>query len=149
WEDGYPRPLVPRAVVYEFFRLGLAGLRAVLSNVAGEKILLLGTPPPKTEDQVRAGISKEPLLVEAAQKLGMSSSTLRITPLAIRLELWRMTQELMREIASEFRVPFIAVPDEVLVDGALRVDASFEDATHANGVWGEVMARHARRALAA
>jgi hypothetical protein len=149
WEDGYPRPLIPRSLVYEFFRLGLAGLRAVLSNVAGEKILLLGTPPPKTEDQIRAGISKEPLLVEAAEKCGMSSSTLRITPLAIRLELWRMTQELLSEIASEFRVPFITVPDEALADGALRADASHVDATHANGVWGEIMARHARTALAA
>jgi hypothetical protein len=149
WEDGHPRPLIPRSLFYEFFRLGLAGLRAVLSNVAGERVLLLGTPPPKTEDQIRAGISKEPLLVEAAAKLGMSSSTLRITPLAIRFELWRMTQELMRQIASEYCVPFITVPDEALVDGALRADASHEDATHANGVWGEIMATHARRALAA
>ena len=147
WEDGYPRPLIPRSLVYEFFRFGLAGLRAVLSNVHGERILVLGTPPPKTDDQVRAGITKEPLLVQAAEKLGMSPSTLRITPLPIRLELWRMTQELLAEIAAEFRVPFVRVPDDALIDGALRPDASLQDATHANCVWGEMMVSHARRVL--
>src|SRR5438094_3669841 len=36
WEDGYARPLIPRSLVYEFFRFGLAGLRVFLSNVHGE-----------------------------------------------------------------------------------------------------------------
>ena len=148
WPDGYPRPLVPRSLAYELFRFGLAGLRAVLSNVAGEKVLLFGTPPPKTEEQVRAGITKESVLVGLAEKLGMSSSTLPITPLPIRLELWRMTQDLMNEIATEFRVPFIRVPDEAVVNGALRVDASHSDATHANGLWGEMMVSQVRKMLA-
>ena len=149
WADGYPRPLVPRSLVYELFRFGLAGLRAVLSNVANENVLLFGTPPPKTEEQVRAGISTESVLVGLAEKLGMSSSTLPITPLPIRFELWRMTQELMSEIAAEFRVPFVRVPDEAMVNGALRVDASHPDATHANGLWGEMMVTQVRQLLAA
>jgi hypothetical protein len=148
WEDGDRRPLIPRSLFQEFFSVGLGGLRAVLEKSAGLRVLLLGTPPPKSDDEVREGIKHERPLVEWAARHGMTPSTVRITPLLVRLELWRITQDLVRAVAHEFGATFVGAPDRGSTNGALAAEESIADATHANGLWAEVMVEEAQRVLA-
>lgn len=89
------------------------------------------------------------MLIEAAERLGMTLSALRLTPLPVRLELWKITQELLSEIADEFGAMFVAVPASAFSNGALAPRLSVEDASHANGLWAEIMVREATRALGA
>jgi GT2 family glycosyltransferase len=148
WEDGHRRPLMPRSLIREFFAPSLGPLRIVLAGSAGAKVVLIGTPPPKPDDHVNARIQEEALFVEAAERLGMTASTLRVTPLAIRVELWRITQEMLRALAHEFGTTFVGVPDRALSGGALAAELSYRDATHANGLWAELMIQETTGALA-
>jgi GT2 family glycosyltransferase len=149
WEDGRPRPLIPRSLIRKAFAPGVAALRAVLEKSAGADVILLGTPPPKADDQVRVGIEGEPVIAEWAARLGMTAATLRITPLSVRRELWKITQELLGAMCREYAVPFIDVPERVFSGGALSAALSAPDVTHANGLWAEVMIKEAHEALAA
>jgi hypothetical protein len=123
-------------------------LRAILKNAEGVKLLLLGTPPPKSDDQIRAAFENDPWLAEWAVRLGMTESTLRITPLAVRVELWKITQELLRDLSDEWGMTFVGVPDRAWSSGALPAQASAPDCTHANGYWADVMIQEANDALA-
>jgi len=149
WEDGYVRPLIPRSLIRAFFAPTLWGLREVLAKSDGVRVIIFGTPPPKADDQIEAAIHRDPWLAEWAERLGVTGSMSRITPLPIRLELWKVAQDLLRAMADEFAVTFIRVPETAFPGGALSADASAPDATHANGVWAKVMIQEAAEAMAA
>lgn len=148
WADGRSRPLIPRSLFREFFAPSVERLRAVLARSNGARVIVLGTPPPKPDGHVRDRLHNEPLLADAAASLGMTPSTLEVTPLPVRVELWRITQELLREVADTFGAPFVAVPEKALSGGALTSDMSYPDVTHANGLWAEIMVDATTAALA-
>jgi GT2 family glycosyltransferase len=148
WADGRSRPLIPRSLFREFFAPSVERLRAILARSNGARVIVLGTPPPKPDDHVRDRLHKEPLLADAAASLGMTPSTLEVTPLPVRVELWRITQELLREVADACGAPFVAVPEKAFAGGALTGEMSYPDVTHANGVWAEIMVDEATAALA-
>ena len=147
WEDGLSRPLVPRSLIRAFMEPSLVGLRSLLAGIDGVKVAVLGTPPPKSDEAVRAAIETDPWLTDWARDRGMTMATLRVTPFSVRCELWRVIQELLQEISDAYRVPFVPVPDRMFRDGALSIEASAPDATHANGVWAETMTRAAMSAV--
>src|SRR5438876_839018 len=89
--------------------------------VAGHshRFAFIGTPPPKSDEAVRAAIETDPWLTDWARDRGMTMATLRVTPFSVRCELWRVIQELLQEISDAYRVPFVPVPDGMFRDGAL------------------------------
>jgi hypothetical protein len=135
--------IVPESLVretLESYNAELHPLLAKLNNVPGCKTLVLGTPPPKGNDErLRKLLSKERHFVNAAQQLGITLDKVPFTRPAVRRKLWLLVQELLRGAAQKATCEFIPVPCEALDEsGFLREELWSEDATHANKRYGDL-----------
>lgn len=106
-------------------------------------ITITGTPPPKTEEMIRLGIGREPGLGGVVGRHGFTRENVPISPLSLRVALWRILQEMLRERAERYGATFVPVPREV-VDrrGALLESFSYPDGSHANRAYGVLMWQH-------
>ncbi|WP_156688305.1 sulfotransferase [Mycobacterium sp. Marseille-P9652] len=117
-------------------RLATAGLN---------RIALIGTPPPKGDNEaLRALLNTEgfteEFFVSTAAQLGHSVDTVPITDPYVRLKLWYLLQDMLAEEARIRGLMFIPVPKEVQdADGFLRREFWWDDVTHANQAYGNVM----------
>ena len=92
------------------------------------------TPPPKSDDVVRAALATEPFFLEQAAQLGYSPSDLQITPEVTRVALWRVLRDLLREVAESGGATFVPVPEAAYDErGLLLPELDAGDVTHANG----------------
>jgi hypothetical protein len=133
--------LVPVEAVRALLTPFVAGLDALLGRIHDcSSVCVVASPPPKQESLVRAGIAKEPGYVKAAKDRGLDIATAPITPLHLRVSLWRIYQDLLLEIAQRHRALFVSVPRAAMNDdGSLRLDLSASDATHGNAPYGAMM----------
>jgi hypothetical protein len=135
--------IVPEMLVREVLdksNFGLKWLLGQLSGIPHCKAIVVGTPPPKGNDQrLRSLLCKEPVFVDAARSLGLKLDEVELTKPQVRRKLWLVTQDLFREAAEMARFEFIPVPTEAMDEsGFLREDLWEEDATHANGDYGNL-----------
>jgi hypothetical protein len=123
--------IVPEAVVRAKFQSLNGNLEETLADIKtcpDCKVALVGTPPPPV--------------------LPAKYGDVRITPSIVRLKLWHVMTEIMREEAEANGVGFIAVPDVVKdKDGFLKPDFWTNDSTHANPAYGEIMLSHIAQTL--
>jgi hypothetical protein len=106
-------------------------------------VVVLGTPPPKPERQVRDGIAVEPFFVELLATEGFTPQTAPVTPAHTRVAAWEALQDAMEEIAVRGGARFLGVPDAARTDeGTLRPEFCEGDATHANPAYGLLMWHH-------
>jgi hypothetical protein len=146
--------LIPqRRVRQNFNASSFDQLRAVLADLAAgspKSINLIGTPPPKKDnEELRKIIANEPVLVRWVEHHGESFDSVRITPPYLRLKLWFLLQEMLTEAARCVGGKFVSVPAELQDDdGFLRTEYWHSDVTHANRRYGEVMLRRIIEELA-
>lgn len=135
--------LVSESMVRELFWPSVAILSAMIEELARSqaRIILLGTPPPKRDEEVIRGyLQKEPLLMKLAAEKGYSMNDVAVTPAITRLKLWRVIQDMMAEIATGSGGSFVEVPPETQDDlGFLVPEFWAPDATHANNEYGRLM----------
>jgi hypothetical protein len=134
---------IPQAMARELFKSTLAPLDEVVERLsANSNVLLLGTPPPKSDRLVKEYVSREEHFVNLAAARGLDVDELPLAPEALRCSLWRLLQEAMAQKAADLGVRFVSVPERALTMSlALRDDLAAPDATHANVAFGEIMWR--------
>lgn len=140
--------LVPRAMLAALWEPSFQQLRRALDLLVPERrVVLLGTPPPKRQAEVLANLAREPWFAEAARAHGVSA--VDVTGELDRLRMWRIVQQRLREIAGDYGVVFVPGPaDAVDGDGFLLAAFSADDATHANGAYGELLCDELERLVA-
>jgi len=112
-----------------------------LSAARPRKLALLGTPPPKKDNErLRQMLAAEPVFFEWAKTLGAPIETIGITDPFVRLKLWHVLQDMFREAAAKYDGAFVATPAEAQDDeGFLKDEYWAPDVTHANPAYGNLM----------
>jgi hypothetical protein len=140
--------LVPELQVREVFQPSMSHLEMVLRRMldaGGQRPIVLGTPPPKGDNeaiwrgmQVNAGIAD--VFAKIASNLGLDFEKAQLAPACLRLKLWFLLQQMMRETAERLAVEFWPVSASAMTEeGYLRPEYWGEDATHANAAYGALM----------
>jgi hypothetical protein len=108
---------------------------------APAKLALLGTPPPKKDNEkLRGLLTREPVFVAIAAAHNATPETIEITDPYVRLKLWYLLQDMFREAAAKFGGVYVPVPAETQDrDGFLREEFWAADVTHANSDYGRLM----------
>lgn len=138
--------VIPELAVRELLGQSLVALAQVLEGVAragGRPPIIVGTPPPKGDAAwVRGKLSSEAHFVKLAEQAGVSLETIELSTPLVWLKSWLVIQELLRDIAAAFSLPFCGVPPAArTADGFLRPEYWSDDVTHANVEYGWLM-RH-------
>ncbi|SRR5579884_494268 len=139
--------LIPQRRIRQKFReASVDELAAILADLAAgpaKSINVVGTPPPKKDnEELRKILRNEPVLVNWAEFVGQSLDEIKITPPYVRLKLWFLLQEMVADAARQIGAKFIPVPQEVQdEDGFLKPEYWHPDVTHANRLYGDVMLR--------
>lgn len=135
--------VVPYRMVMALWEPSLEGLRDfVTTHPDPASVIVVGTPPPKPDAQVRAGIAVEQHFVELLAAAGFTPRTAPVTETATRVASWDALQDAMREIAVAAGAGWMGVPDAARTDeGTLRPEYCEVDATHANPAYGLLMWR--------
>jgi len=103
----------------------------------------LGTPPPKPEMKVRAGIAIEPHFVQVLAARGLTPEDAPVVDTTTRVAAWDALQECLHEVAAEGGANFLGVPGDVAgPDGTLLDMYCAPDATHANRSYGHRIWSH-------
>jgi hypothetical protein len=154
-EQGEPGTWVPREMLRSYWEESLGALRSVLDRlVARSDVLVIGTPPPKPDAHVKAQLEgkleSDPWMREVAAARGQASSELTVSPGALRLALWSVIQDGMREEARRSGATFVPVPEAARDPAGFLADAySAVDLTHANAEYGGLMWAQIEAAVAA
>lgn len=157
WSPAHPRfpegsiP-VARSRLRAFFRPTLDELADALvvltSGRLRREVMVLATPPPKRDEEVRANLGRERFFAPIAEAQGIALEDLKVTPQETRLAMWDIIQDLLQEVAKQFGVAFLPVPPGMQDgNGYLVSAASGPDATHANAIYGEAVVRQLHSAL--
>jgi hypothetical protein len=143
--------LVPESLVkasYRFSMDELADLIPRLHRSGAEAVALLGSPPPKRDADIRAGIREEPYFRDLIAGLGTSFDQVRVASERLRLKLWRVLQDSLAEIARSNQAIYIPPPATCMdPDGFLLHEYSGGDATHANYAYGAIALTELKRRL--
>jgi hypothetical protein len=137
--------IMPRAAIRQSFRqLSFNDLDVALKRLTTSglnRIALIGTPPPKGDNEaLRALLKTEPFFVSKAALLRQSVETIPITDPYVRLKLWYLLQDMLAEEARVRGVMFIPVPGEVQdSDGFLKREFWASDVSHANEAYGNLI----------
>jgi hypothetical protein len=143
--------IVPEQMLREKFAPTFDRLEALLKNVAQRAhrgVFVCGTPPPKGDTAfIRATLAKEPYFVERLATLGRSAETVPLTAPETLQKLWRLIQNMSRDVAHRHGAKFIPIPAESQTpEGFLRKEFWF-DITHANANLGRLFLRCLREHL--
>jgi len=136
---------VPREMVSSYWAQSFADLGQVLERLVGRsRVLVISTPPPKPGAHIRARLEgkldEDPWITDIASARGQASGELPISPEPLRLALWSVIQDGMREQARLFGATFVPVPDSAFDSaGLLSTACSASDLTHANTEYGGLM----------
>jgi hypothetical protein len=143
--------IVPEQMLREKFAPTFDRLETLVKNVAQRAhrgVFVCGTPPPKGDTAfIRATLAKEPYFVERLATLGRSAETVPLTAPETLYKLWRLIQNMSRDVAHRHGAKFIPIPAESQTpEGFLRKEFWF-DITHANANLGRLFLRCLREHL--
>lgn len=143
--------IIPEQMLREKFAPSFDGLEVLLKNIANSPnrgVVVCGTPPPKDDTAIiRASLAKESYFVERLADLGKSADTVSLTPPAILYKLWRLIQNMARDVAHRHGAKFIPIPAESqTAEGFLRKEY-WLDITHANANLGQLFLQYLREHL--
>lgn len=129
----------------------LNGVLAMLNERGPSSVTLLGTPPPKKDNEaLRKLLAQEPYFCDWAAQLGQSIEDIKITDPHVRLKMWFLLQDMIAEIAHRHGARFIPVPRELQdEDGFLLEQYWHPDVTHANAAYGAIVLKQALEDVAA
>ena len=151
---GRSQIITQRTVRQRFRNLTLKDLETTLKAVSAagpRKLGLIGTPPPKKDsEKLRAMLAREPHFLAWAEALKTPIETIGITDPFVRLKLWYLLQDMLRELATKFDFDFLATPPEAQdAEGFLKEEFWAPDITHANADYGRLMLAKVLRELRA
>lgn len=127
-----------------FYDISLADLATLLDQLKSaepERLVIIGTPPPKKDnEQLRLMFAAEPHFLQYAASKGIDPRQIPITEPHIRLKLWYLLQDLFAAEASRIGAVFLPVaPETQDAEGYLKQEFWQNDVTHANGDYGAIM----------
>ncbi|WP_152531575.1 hypothetical protein [Mycobacterium sp. UM_CSW] len=137
--------LVPELQVREVFQPSMPPLEVLLTRMldtGGPRPIVLGTPPPKADNEaIRRGMQVHAeFFAKLASDRGLHPDKAQLAPAYLRLKLWWLVQQMMRETAERHAVEFWPVSASAMTEeGYLRPEYWAEDATHANAAYGALM----------
>ena len=147
-DAGESGTVVPAAMISGLWEPYFAGMERNVRAVQAEHTVLLGTPPPKADEEIRAGLRHEPRLLDALTAAGESADTIAITPAALRVGLWEIMQDDYEAWAARIGAVFVPVPASArTADGCLKPEYSAGDSSHANGAFAALMLGEIEAAL--
>ena len=161
-ESGAPGPpvapsgqWVPREMLSTYWWESFAELgRAVERLLERSRVLVIGTPPPKPTEYIRAKLEGgnpdwDPWVADIASSRETPSPELPISPEPFRLALWSVIQDGMREQARRRGATFVPAPPAARdAAGLLIPDYSNGDLTHGNAQYGGLLWAQIEAALA-
>lgn len=114
---------------------------------SAKNILVPGTPAPKEDDDfIRSRFRTEPHFVKVAANMGLDPTKVPLSPPLLRLKLWIILQDLLREAAEETGATFVPVPRSTQTEaGFLHRSCYADDVTHANLAFGDLMLGELRK----
>jgi hypothetical protein len=137
--------LVPESAVRALFAKSFADAADVFTRLVprAARVLVPAPPPPKDDDDlIRRRIALEDGFRRRLEQLGESAETVSFTPPLLRMKLWELTQDLLREAADRSGATYVACPLEARDEhGLLRREYWNDDITHANRAFGALMWR--------
>ena len=138
---------IPQEMVRDFWSASVEHLSDVLARLSRvAEVLVLGTPPPKSEQIIRATLASDPYWVASVRQLGLEMDNVKVTPVPVRIALWRVLQDLLRDRADRAGATFVPIPAAAVGSDDLLLDCyGNPDVTHANSaygglMWGEIIA---------
>lgn len=135
--------IVPRTAISAIWANTLEGLPTLIGEANARRVVVVGTPPPKPDEQIRAVLVRRGHLQFANAVNGAvdpAPAMMSITPGSTRVGLWRILQSDLRRTAEEAGASFVPVPDAAMTaEGYLRDEFSADDPSHANGAFGALM----------
>ena len=136
--------LIPEEMIRTFYLPSIKLLGPLLHKLrqaAGPMPVVCGTPAPKADDDaIRRVLRRERDLMTVLESQKEDVHSARLTAAVIRYKLWRVLQDVMKDVAENADVAFFPVPSQTLtVDGFLRPEYWADDVTHANKSYGRVV----------
>jgi hypothetical protein len=133
--------IVPRTMLEALWEPTVAQLRFTLDLLCPDRrVVLLGTPPPKRQDDVLSNLATEVWFREVAGEMGVAIGELPVTDESDRLNMWTVLQQILARIAVEYEIPFVPSPAIAADSGGYLLRAfSDHDATHANAAYGDAV----------
>jgi hypothetical protein len=114
--------------------------RAIEIVSSSKKVILIGTPPPKSESEIRSHLKTDEFFISLLENAGIRIEDAPITSDNFRFALWKRIQQNLERIARVAAIPFIPVPFEVFDNGmTLKSEFSAPDASHANHLYGQAI----------
>lgn len=137
------KPWVPQAMIRAKWEPSFFGLTSAIEKLhRSAQVIILGTPPPKTDDFIAKIMASDTYLLGRANESHVDVSTLRITPQNERLIYWTILQSMLRDCATEAGVAFIPSPSASSdAAGFLLPSHCAADTTHANDEHGALLWR--------
>lgn len=141
--------LVPEQMIRERFSPSFDELETMLKNILGiahRGVFLCGTPPPKPDAAaIRGALAKHEYFLKRVAGLGHNVDTIPITSSETLYKMWKLIQNMLRDIAEKHALQFVPVPRESQTPaGFLREEFWSSDATHANSEFGRLFLQHLR-----
>jgi len=141
--------VVPASMLSAIWRRSFEGIDGAVASARAEHVVLIGTPPPKSDEAVREGLPHSPFFVRALARVGESVDTIRITPAAVRVGLWKILQDDLEQEAARIGAVFVPVPlTAQTADGCLKPEYAWPDVSHANAAFAALMLREIEAAVA-
>lgn len=141
--DAYDGPgrWLPRRLLEDFFRPTMDECDALLRRlVPVSRVVLLGTPPPKPLAYITAVLPSEPFFHDIARARGLELTELTVSSDQLRLALWHIVQDMLRDSANRGGAEWVPVPSRLIdSQGLLPEEYRVADATHANDAYGAAM----------
>jgi hypothetical protein len=133
--------VVPLSMFDELWQPDFKVLERAIGLVSSsKKVILIGTPPPKSESEIRNHLKSDEFFISLLENAGIRIEDAPITSDNFRFTLWKRIQQNLERIARVAGVPFVPVPSEVFDnDMTLKSECSAPDASHANHLYGQAM----------
>ena len=107
---------------------------------SSDRVVLLGTPPPKSERLIRDALGGDVYFSALLEKESRRPEDVPLTPGPVRIAIWRVIQSVYQEAASDAGALFVPVPASVMdEDGFLLERFSLADTSHTNSAYGAAM----------
>ena len=98
-----------------------------------EKLYLLESPPPSpSEEHLRSVLDKNEQLIANVRRYGIS-------PAPLRLALWRMRSEIIKNLSQIIGCVYLRCPGESQDSAGYLIESVWSNATHANELYGAMV----------
>ena len=134
--------LISQSMMEAFFQPSFSELKPIVESITGARsVSLLPGPAPKPHSHIVSRIANEEFFVGIANSLGVDVNDLTITSDSLRVQMWQILVDQLKQIAIDLGVNFIPAPEETIDENGLLLEVFWtSDVTHANNAYGIAVA---------